>query len=340
MGERARPRVLVVDGEPTARSLLTRILTDRGYSVEIAPDGPSALAACRRGRFMLVIVDLRTAGMEGTELAAKLSEGWPDTALVVVAGASDRATAIACMKAGAHDYVMKPFDLDDLLVRTERAMERRRLIVQSRLNETQLEARVRREMRAARRVLLGAIQALSSALEAKDVYTRGHSERVSRVAGKIAGEMGLPAEQRRRIKVAARLHDIGKIGVIESVLSKPGPLSQEEYRQIQAHPVIAEQILVPRLLDTETGKIVRHHHEHYGGGGYPDCLQGSDIPFGARLLAVADAFDALTSDRPYRGRLTLEAAFEVLRAGAGGQWQPTLVEALIHAVAQPPAGDR
>jgi HD-GYP domain-containing protein (c-di-GMP phosphodiesterase class II) len=210
----------------------------------------------------------------------------------------------------------------------ERALERRQLIIEQRRHQEQLQAATRRESRNARRALLGAINSLSSALEAKDDYTRGHSERVSLIAVEIANAMGAGTEDLRRVRLAGRLHDIGKIGVQESVLLKPGRLTDDEYRQVRAHPITGERILAPVLPDAGAVRIVRHHHEHYSGGGYPDGLRGSAIPLGARVLAVADAFDALTSDRPYRARLSSDDALGVLRAGAGEQWQPTLVEAL------------
>ena len=155
---------------------------------------------------------------------------------------------------------------------------------------------------------------------------------MSQIGVHIALAVGADRKEVRSIRLAGRLHDIGKIGVRESVLGKPSALTEDEYRHVQTHPVVGERILAQGLIDSRTVAIVRHHHEHYGGGGYPDGLSGSEIPLGARVLAVADAFDALTSDRPYRGRLEVGAALEVLRRGGGSQWQPTLVEALSQQV--------
>jgi len=324
-----RERILVVDADPTARNLLKRLLNDKGWAAESAPDAPAALSVCRRSAFALVVVDLRLPGMGGSELATIMGERWPDMGVIVTSGAGDVGQAVSCMRAGAHDYLTKPLDLDNVVLRIERALERRRLILDSKRQQRQLEAKVRQETRATRRLFLGAIKSLCSALEAKDDYTRGHSERVSRLSGEIAREIVASAADIRRLRLAGRLHDIGKIGVREGVLTKPGPLTEQEYRHIQEHSVIGERILAPALVDTETLQMVRHHHERYGGGGYPDGLRGSAIPLGARVLAVADAFDALTSDRPYRSRLSPPEALEVLRQGAGSQWQPTLVEALV-----------
>jgi putative two-component system response regulator len=330
MSEAARARILIVDDDPSVRSLLAHVLADSGCVVESVPDAAAALEACCRSSFALAMIDLRLPGMTGSELAAAIAQRWPDTAVVIATGVDDVATAVGCMRAGASDYLTKPFDIDDVVIRVDRALERRRLLLEKQRGRQQLEARADRETRSARRVFLGAIRSLSSALEAKDDYTRGHSERVSRIAAAVAHSLGAPPEAVRRFRLAGRLHDIGKIGVREAVLCKPGPLTDEEYRQVQLHPVLGERILAPVLLDADIVRIVRHHHEHYAGGGYPDGLRASAIPLGARILAVADAFDALTSDRPYRARLAPEAALDILRAGAGVQWQPTLVEALAH----------
>jgi len=328
MSESARARILIVDDDPSVRSLLERILTDSGHIADCAPDAFAALEACRGCAYAVVMIDLRLPGMSGSELAAALAERCPNAAPIIATGVNDAATAVRCMRSGAYDYITKPFDVEDVVVRVERALERRRLLLESRRHKQELEARVRRETRSARRVFLGAIESLSSALEAKDDYTRGHSERVSRIAGAIARALGVAPRDLRRIRLAGRLHDIGKIGVREGILSKPAHLTDDEYRQVQRHPVVGERILAPVLLDGEVVRIVRHHHERYAGGGYPDDLRGSAIPLGARVLAVADAFDALTSDRPYRSRLSPEAALDVLRSGAGVQWQPTFVETL------------
>lgn len=329
MGEGARPRVLVVDDDAAARTFMARAVSDSGRAVEAAADGPGALAALARRGFALAIVDLELPGMSGRELATVVIQRWPNTAVIVTTERADTPAAVSWMRAGAYDYLAKPLDHQELLASIERALARREEALATRQQQRQLEAGVASQTRATRRLFVGAIKSLSSALEAKDVYTKGHSERVSRTAGLLATELGLSREESRRIRLAARLHDIGKIGVREEVLSKPGPLTEAEYRHVQSHVLIGERILAPTVIDTEAVRMVRHHHERYDGGGYPDGLEGSAIPLGARVLAVADAFDALTSDRPYRPRLEVGAALEVLREGAGSQWQLTIVEALL-----------
>jgi len=311
---------------------MARALGDNGRVVEVAGDGPSALAALARRPFAIAVIDLDLAGMSGKELATVILERWPETALIVSSATADTASAVSWMQAGAYDYFTKPFDLSQMLARLDAALGRRRSTLEARQQRRQLEVGVLNQTRVTRRLFLGAIKSLSSALEAKDQYTKGHSERVSRVAAEIARAVGVGRDEVRRIRLAGRLHDIGKIGVREDVLSKPSALSDAEYKHVQTHPIVGERILAPTLIDAETVRMVRHHHEHYSGGGYPDGLAGSAIPFGARVLAVADAFDALSSDRPYRARLGPDDALKVLREGEGEQWQPTLVEALAQRI--------
>jgi response regulator RpfG family c-di-GMP phosphodiesterase len=314
------------------RNSLARALADTGRSAETAGDGQSALAALTRKPFALALIDLDLQGMSGPELATVILERWPETALVVTSRSADTSSAVCWMQAGAYDYLTKPFDLARVLARIDRALEQRAKVMEARRQQKQLEVGVLNQTRVTKRLFLGAIKSLSSALEAKDDYTKGHSVRVSRAAADIARALGVSRDEVRRIRLAGRLHDIGKIGVREDVLSKPSALTDAEYKHVQTHPLVGERILAPTLIDAETVRIVRHHHERYGGGGYPDGLTGSAIPLGARVLAVADAFDALSSDRPYRSRLSSEEALSVLREGAGSQWQPTLVEALAQSM--------
>lgn len=321
-----------MDDDASVRSLLRRVLADAGFVVECAADGPTALAALKGAAFEAAMVDLRLPGMDGLELAAAIARKCPDTAVVIGTGVTDVATAVRCLQAGIYDYLTKPFDVREVVARLTKALERRDRALGRRRHEQQLEDGARESSCAASRLLVGAIESLSSALEAKDEYTRGHSERVSGIATELARSLGERPEEVGRVRLAGRLHDIGKIGVRESVLGKPASLTEEERRQVQEHPVVGARILAPLLEDEQIVVMVRGHHEWYGGGGYPDGLHGSAIPLGARMLAVADAFDALTSDRPYRGPLTAEAALEVIRRGAGEQWQPTLVEALAERI--------
>jgi len=329
MTESSREHLLVVDDDPSVRALFAQVFADAGYVVECASDAPTALGVLRTEQIALALVDLKLPGISGAELVEAMSSNWPDVAVVIVTGVHSISTAVSYLRAGAYDYLTKPVDIEDMTDRVKRALHRRRLILEGRRHQQRIRDAAFRETKSSCRLFLGAINALSSALEAKDEYTRGHSERVSSIAGTLGQAIGLRPDELRRLRLAGRLHDIGKIGVRESILLKPGKLTDQEYREIQVHSVVGERILAPVLRDDRVVGIVRHHHESYDGGGYPDGLTGSAIPLGARLLAVADAFDALTSDRPYRSRLSPSGALAVLRAGAGAQWQPTFVETLF-----------
>jgi len=328
MSERTRLRVLLVADNPTAPRVLHQALADSGWTVETAPNAATAVALSERTSFALTIINLRLAGMSGSQLAAIIAQRWPDTAVMIIAGPDDVTKAASYLRAGADDHLQEPFDVEEVIVRAHRALERHRLLLECREHKQQLQDRIREGTRIAAHLMFGAMKSLSSALEAKDPCTRDHSKRVSWLAREIARTVGVGPQNLERIGLAGELHDIGKIGVRESILLKPGPLTTEEFLHVQTHPVIGERILAPVLMDIEVAAMVRHHHEHYAGGGYPDGLRGSAIPLGARVLAVADAFEALTSDRPYRLRFSPQAALDILHAGAGAQWQPALVEIL------------
>ncbi|MEW5921895.1 MAG: HD domain-containing phosphohydrolase [Bacillota bacterium] len=180
-----------------------------------------------------------------------------------------------------------------------------------------------------RRYYLSALQALTAALEAKDTYTRGHSVRVARLAQACARVLGLSDEEQEQLYLAALLHDIGKIGVPESILLKHGPLEPAEWDEVKSHPVVGVRIVEPAGFPPQVVAAIRHHHENYGGGGYPDGLAGEEIPLLARIIGVADAYDAMTSDRPYRRPRTAEEAKEELRRKAGRQFDPLVVEAFL-----------
>jgi len=232
------------------------------------------------------------------------------------------------MRMGACDYIVKPFDVDDVVERIGRALTHRRQLLDHERYQTQLEHDVADRTSDVRKVFLGAVQSLAAALDARDGYTHGHSQRVTALAVALAWHLALPEETVERIRLAGMLHDIGKIGIRESVLSKPSALTEDEFAHIRTHPVIAQDILQPILWEQETVHLIRAHHERYDGNGYPDGLVGENIPLGARILAVADAFDAMTSKRPYREPLSPEQALAVLRHGSARQWDPLVVEAL------------
>jgi len=236
---------------------------------------------------------------------------------------------------GALDYVAKPFHLDEVRARVSQALDKRRLIIENRTYQQNLEQRVEAQARRIEELFLEGVHALVFALEAKDAYTRGHSMRVANYSVETARAMKLDSDLIDTIALGAELHDVGKIGVSESVLHKAGKLSDAEYRHIMEHTVIGARILGPLMKDAPGAlAIVRSHHERFDGSGSPDALKGNQIPLEARLVSVADAFDAMTSVRPYRPSLSVQHAMRELEEGKGVQFDPDIVTAFLRAFAE------
>ena len=268
-------------------------------------------------------------GKSGVELLPEIKANYPDTAVIMATATTDTSIAIQCMKQGAYDYLTKPFNLDEVVLSVDRALEKRRLKLKNRDYQQHLEQKVETQARKIRASFLGAITALAYALEAKDTYTSGHSQRVAEISVAIAKELGLPQHSVERIRQAGLIHDIGKIGVRESVLNKPDRLTDEEFQHVKYHCEMGEHILTPIVEDEEILKMVRHHHEHYNGTGYPDGLKYEHIPLGARILAVADTYDAMTSKRPYREAMSDETACAEIERGKHTQFDPEVADAFL-----------
>jgi HD-GYP domain-containing protein (c-di-GMP phosphodiesterase class II) len=261
---------------------------------------------------------------------------WPDTAVVVVTAVAEVESAVACLQLGALDYIAKPFHLEEVRARVMQALDKRRLILENRMYQRHLEDRVREQARRIEELSLERLQALVRALEEKDPYLRGHSVRVANYAVRIACELGLDGATLDAIALGAELHDLGKIGVSEAVLHKPGPLTDAEYRHIMEHPVIGARILAPLMRDAPAAlAIVRSHHERLDGRGFPDGLKGDAIPLEVRIATVADAFDAMTSLRPYRPALSVAQALAELEEGKGVQFDARAVDAFRAAFPDP-----
>ena len=321
--------ILLVDDEEMIRRLLYQKLSAEGYRCEQAANAKRALEKLKDGVIELVILDIKMPGKSGVKLLPEIKAKYPDTAVIMATAVSDANTAINCMKAGAYDYVTKPFNLDEVSFSVRRALEMRRLELENRDYQQHLEQKVDEQAQKIRASFFNAITALAYALEAKDVYTSGHSQRVTEISVAIAEHLGLPKERIEKIRLAGLVHDIGKIGVREVVLNKPGRLSEEEFEHVRQHSEAGEHILRPIMDDEEVLKAVRHHHERYDGNGYPDGLKGEQIPQLARIIAVADAFDAMTSERPYRKALTKEAAFAEVERCRGTQFDAEAADAFL-----------
>jgi putative two-component system response regulator len=327
--DREKGVILLVDDEAMIRRLLSQKLSAEGYRCEQAANAEQALEKLKEDSIELVILDIRMPGKSGVELLSEIKAKYPDTAVIMATAIDDANTAINCMKAGAYDYVTKPFNLDEVSFSVRRALEKRRLELENRDYQQHLEQKVEEQAQKIRASFFNAITALAYALEAKDVYTSGHSQRVTEISEAIAEHLGLPRETIEKIRLAGLVHDIGKIGVRESVLNKPGSLSDEEFKHVRLHSQTGERILKPIVDDKEILKAVRHHHERYDGWGYPDGLQGEQIPRLARIIAVADTFDAMTSERSYRKALTKEEACAEVERCRGTQFDPEAADAFL-----------
>jgi putative two-component system response regulator len=320
-------RCLVVDDEPRLRRVLVRLLEGEGFQCREAGSGVEALALLEIEPVPLLISDLRMPEMDGVTLLREVTARWPETAVIVVTAVAEVESAVSCLQMGALDYVAKPFHLDEVRARVTQALDKRRLIQENKSYQQHLEDRVQAQARRIEELFLEGVHALVHSLEAKDGYTRGHSIRVSHYSANIARALDLDKDTVDTIALGAELHDLGKIGVSESVLHKAGKLSEEEYRHIMEHPVIGFRILGPLMRDAPGAlAVVRSHHERIDGKGLPDGLMGEAIPFEARVVAVADAFDAMTSVRPYRPSLSVASAMAELEEGKGIQFDAAIVD--------------
>ena len=326
---------VIADDEPRLRQVLVRLMTSDGFTCLEAADGVEAMEKLATVPAALLLSDLRMPRMDGIELLREARAKYPDLAVILITAVADVEMALSCLANGAMDYLTKPFHLEEVLARVGQAMEKRQLILENREYQSGLERLVSAQARRLEELFLGGVQALVQALEVKDQYTRGHSIRVSQYSSFLAREIGLSETTVRDIELGGQVHDIGKIGVREAVLNKEGPLTDEEYQHIMTHPVVGWQILSPLLGDTPVAlDIVRFHHERFDGRGVPDGLAGSNIPLGARIAGVADAFDAMTSGRAYRrGRYMSadDAVAEIMRC-SGAQFDPELATAFVKVI--------
>ncbi|MEP6833712.1 MAG: HD domain-containing phosphohydrolase [Gemmatimonas sp.] len=326
-------RCIIVDDEAPLRSILRRLMEGEGFECVEAPSGVEALELMELEEAPLVLSDDHMPRMDGGELLRRIHERWPDAAVVMITAVSDVDRAVRCLDDGALDYLTKPFRIEEIRGRVGQALEKRRLLIENRAYREHLEERVVEQARAYEHLFLASLQSLAEALEVKDAYTWGHSTRVCRYAMAIAKELSLSDEMLRQIDLGSRLHDLGKIGIREDILNKDGPLTDAEYAHIMEHPVIGWKLLQPLLLDAPHAlAVVRSHHERYDGNGSPDALCGDCIPIEARITAVADSFDAMTSGRPYRAGMSVEYAITELRRCSGTQFDKACVDAFERAL--------
>jgi len=327
-------RILVVDDEEPIREIIDSMLTAAGYSCKQAGSGMEALAVLTSGEeFELMLSDLMMADLDGIGLLERVKEKYPEMPVVMVTAVHDISVALAAIRNGAYDYLLKPFEREQLLNTVSRALENRRLKVENRNYQMNLETLVKArtdQLQAANRELIGSyditLQALGDALDLKDRETEGHSRRVTAFTMAIARAMGLPPEQVATIARGAFLHDIGKMAIPDKILNKPGKLDAEETAIMREHCFKGYQIVKKIPFLKEACDIVYSHQEKYDGTGYPRGLRGKEIPLGARIFSVADTLDAITSDRPYRRARPLSVARKEIQDWAGRQFDPDVVD--------------
>lgn len=325
-----RPLILAVDDEETILKLLRANLSVDGYGVVTAADGNQALEILEECSPDLVILDIMMPGKSGVELLPEIKTSYPDIAVIMASAFSEVTTAVHCLKEGAYDYIIKPFNVRDVLLAVARALERKRLLLENKAYQQNLLQKVEEQSAKIRNSFLGAMTSLVYALEAKDIYTSGHSQKVAELSSTLASELGMPQDKIERIRLAGLLHDIGKIGIKEFILNKRGRLTDEEYQHIRLHPQIGVKILTPIMEDSSILDMVRHHHERYDDKGYPDGLLGNEIPFEASILMLADAYDAMTSARPYHAAMSPEKACEEIKRCSGSQFNPEVAEVFLN----------
>jgi putative two-component system response regulator len=304
-------KILIVDDESGARAALEFLLRREGFEVRDAADGPSAIQECATFRPDLILLDIMMPGMNGFEVCRHI-KATPETRLtpvVLVTGLTTTEDRITGINAGADDFLSKPIDLNELLARTRSLLRLKQYTD---------------ELENAEAVLFS----LAHSIEARDPYTHGHCERLAEMSARMGERLGVPEEQIKALRRAGVVHDIGKVAVPDSILLKPGPLTLDETKVMQKHPVVGERICAPLKTFRLVLPIIRHHHEKHDGTGYPDKLQGEEIPLTARILQLSDVYDALTTDRPYKVAFAPEVALDLMGEEAErGWWDRELFEA-------------
>jgi putative nucleotidyltransferase with HDIG domain len=331
-----KEKILVVDDEEAIREVVATLLEAQGYQCTVVENGRAALEKFLGDSHDLVVSDIVMPEMDGLKLLEKVRANNQDVPVIMVTAMHDISTALEAIRHGAYDYILKPFEKDQLYLSVRRALEHRRLVRENRNYQRNLEKLVEERTAQLSRALSEleesydyTLVALAGALDLKDAETEGHCQRVTAFTICVAKRMGVDSNELRKIARGAFLHDIGKMGVPDHILRKPGPLTEEERAIMRRHCEIGYAVLEKIPFLREPAEIVLAHQERYDGTGYPRGLRGEDIPLGARIFAVADTLDAMISDRPYRKALPLEAAKEEIRNHAGTQFDPRVVEVFL-----------
>jgi len=334
----ADQRILVVDDETPVREAVCSILAQAGYDCHPVTSGHDALTVLRSNDGVsIVLSDLIMEGMDGLTLLARMKQDYPEIPVVMVTAVHDISVALAAIRNGAYDYLLKPFEKEQLLAMVRRALETRRLRLENLAYQTRLESLVSARTEMLRKALADlersydiTLEALGDALDLKDAETEGHSKRVTAFTIAIARAMDLPQERVRIIARGAFLHDVGKMAIPDAILRKPGRLSLQEQSIMREHAHLGYQLLRNIPFLQEAAEIVYSHQERFDGSGYPRGLRADQIPLGARIFAIADTFDAMTSDRPYRAAQSIPSGRREIERHAGKQFDPEIVKVFLN----------
>ncbi|MBM3790473.1 MAG: HD domain-containing protein [Acidobacteria bacterium] len=332
--EEERALILIVDDCAKSRDALDSLLSGEGHGCLSVPSIEGALVELASRPFDIVFSAVRVLGKDVRELLDQVRAFHPGVLLIVTAPPEKVDDAMECVHLGAFDCILSPFDTRRILLSTQHALERKRLETRNQEFQTHMTQMVEERAAETQRLFYGMTQAMIRLLELRLPFESGHAITVADAARRIARELRLTADGIHKIYLAALLHDIGMIPIKDVLVHKDGPLSEEEYLQVQEHTTLAEVVLKPVIEDDDVLGYIRHHHERFDGTGYPAGLRGSDIPLGARIIAVAEAFDAMTRNRPYRLALSAETALVELERNKGTQFDPRVVAAFLEIVGE------
>ena len=329
-------RILIVDDEPSICTLIDRRLTREGYSCVTANNGKEALELFLKKPFSLILSDLRMPEMDGIELLKTIRALSPKMMMVVITGYPEINMAVEALRLGAYDFILKPADLELVVHSVKKALEKKKLAEEVEDYQKNLErlveertAKLQQAYDFLKKGHLDSVKVLAEAIDAKDPYTRGHSDRVRKMTLTLAGHLGFAKDRLESLEMGALLHDIGKIGIKDEILQKHEAFTPEEYHYVQEHTLMGVKIVEGIDFFKDKISMIRHHHEHFDGSGYPDGLVGEAIPLEARIIAITDAFDAMTSTRPHHGPSPLEDVLQEMEKCKGKQFDPEILEIFL-----------